>query len=70
MSKCNAIAYKISLAKEIPFGWSIAYRVGTNVTVITSIDVVGVCIFKVALTVYQPQISNLDTSNCLFPWPH
>ena len=57
MSKCNIITYKTStsLKKEIKYNfvWSIAQRVGINVTVLTSVDVVGVCIFKVALRVYQ-----------------
>ena len=56
--------------RKYDFIWSIAQRLGINVTVITSVDVVGVCIFKVALTVYQLQIPNLDTSNYLFPRSH
>ena len=55
---------KLNFQKKYDFVWSIAQRVGINVTVITSVDVVGVCIFKVAPTVYQVQIPNLDPSYC------
>ena len=65
MQKRSKIAYKTTLTKEIRFVLSITKRVGINITVITLLDVVGVCNFKVALTVYQLQIPNLDTSHYL-----
>ena len=54
MSKCDTIVYKLKLhlQRKYDLVWSIAQRVSVNVTVISSVDVVGVCIFKVALTVY------------------
>ena len=61
----NGAFAKFHLQRKYDFVWSIAQRVGINVTIITSVDVVGVCIFKVALTVYQMQIPNLDTPNYL-----
>ena len=55
MSKCNIIANQsfTTYKRKYYFVWSIAQRVGTKRTVTTLVDVVGVCIFKVALTVYQ-----------------
>ena len=45
MSKYKRTACKLQLQRKYDLAWSIALRVGINVTVTTSVDLVDVCIF-------------------------